>query len=148
MDLVSCQLHWLFFHALFHVLYTLIFPSFYFDITNVFDVMAITPEALSSVYRSQKKYKWCSFFSPFLKLLFCNMLDWNDFWRSEYYFEFQKVQLGSVQLKIVSRRLKKPTCASNIRLIDNGLLSSFQGRSSSSSSFHASLLQVINGVMS
>ena len=34
------------------------------------------------------------------------------------------------------------------RLIDYGPLSSFQGRSFSASSFHASLLQVIDGVMS
>ena len=33
------------------------------------------------------------------------------------------------------------------RLIDDGPLSSFQGRSSSASSFHASLLQAIDGVM-
>ena len=38
--------------------------------------------------------------------------------------------------------------SSNVRLIDDGPLSSFQGRSSSTSSFHASLLQVINGVLS
>ena len=37
---------------------------------------------------------------------------------------------------------------SNVRLTDDGPLSSFQGRSSSASSFHASLLQAINGVMS
>jgi len=37
---------------------------------------------------------------------------------------------------------------SNVRLIDDGPLSSFQGRSSSASSFHASLLQAIDGVMS
>ena len=37
---------------------------------------------------------------------------------------------------------------SNVRLIDEGPLSSFQGRSTSVSSFHASLLQVIDGVMS
>ena len=36
----------------------------------------------------------------------------------------------------------------NVRLIDDGRLSSFQGRSSSSSSFHVSLLQAIDGVMS
>ena len=36
---------------------------------------------------------------------------------------------------------------SNVRLIDDGPLSSFQGRSSSVSSFHASLLQAIGGVM-
>ena len=36
----------------------------------------------------------------------------------------------------------------NVRLIDDGPLSSFQGRSSSTFSFNASLLQVINGVMS
>ena len=36
---------------------------------------------------------------------------------------------------------------SNVRLTDDGPLSSFQGRSSSASSFHASLLQAIGGVM-
>ena len=35
-----------------------------------------------------------------------------------------------------------------IRLMDDGPLSSFQGRSSSASSFNASLLQAIDGVMS
>ena len=38
--------------------------------------------------------------------------------------------------------------SSNVRLIDDGPLSSFQERSSSASSFHASLLQAIDGVMS
>ena len=38
--------------------------------------------------------------------------------------------------------------SSNVRLTDDGRLSSFQGRSSSASSFHASLLQAIDGVMS
>ena len=37
---------------------------------------------------------------------------------------------------------------SSVRLIDDGPLSSFQGRSSSASSFNASLLRAINGVMS
>ena len=37
---------------------------------------------------------------------------------------------------------------SNVRLTDHGHLSSFQGRSSSTSSFHASLLLVIDDVMS
>ena len=37
---------------------------------------------------------------------------------------------------------------SNVRLIDYGPLSSFQGRSSSASSFLTSLLQAIDGVMS
>ena len=37
---------------------------------------------------------------------------------------------------------------SNVRLIDDGPLSSFQGRSSSVSSFNTSLLQAIDGVMS
>ena len=36
---------------------------------------------------------------------------------------------------------------SNVRLIDDGPLSSFQGRSSSASSFHVPLLQPIDGVM-
>ena len=38
--------------------------------------------------------------------------------------------------------------SSNVLLIDDGPLSSFQGRLSSASSFHTSLLQVIDGVMS
>ena len=37
---------------------------------------------------------------------------------------------------------------SNVRLTDDGPLSSFQGRSSSASSFNASLLEVIDGMMS
>ena len=59
-------------------------------------------------------------------------------------------------------RLEKPTCASprlqtfsqrclwngsKVLLIGDGPLSSFQGRSSSASSFHNSLLQAIDGVM-
>ena len=38
--------------------------------------------------------------------------------------------------------------SSKVRLTDDGPLSSFQERSSSASSFHASLLQAIDGVMS
>ena len=38
--------------------------------------------------------------------------------------------------------------SSSVRLIDDGRLSSFRGRSSRASSFHASLLQAIDGVMS
>ena len=37
--------------------------------------------------------------------------------------------------------------SSNVRLTDDGPFSSFQGRSSSASSFNASLIQAINGVM-
>ena len=71
---------------------------------------------------------------------------------------------SSVQFKTVSMHLEKPIyvfhsvsqkfpqCCllngSNVCLIDDGPLSSFQGRSSSTSSFNASLLQVIDGVMS
>ena len=40
------------------------------------------------------------------------------------------------------------TVQKNVRLIDDGLLSPFQGRSSSASSFHASLVQPIDSVMS
>ena len=57
----------------------------------------------------------------------------------------------SVQFKMVSMSSKKDIITrstpslrrsrSNVGLIDNGPLSSFQGRSSSASSFHASLLQ-------
>ena len=68
-----------------------------------------------------------------------------------------------VQFKMVSMRSERPICAPprlsevpptmplkrfNIRLIDDGLLSSFQRRSSSASPFHGSLLQAIDGVMS
>ena len=38
--------------------------------------------------------------------------------------------------------------SSNVRLTDDGPLSSFRGRSSSASSFHASLLQAIDGLVS
>ena len=41
-----------------------------------------------------------------------------------------------------------PMKRSNVRLIGDGPLSPFQGRSSSASSFHASLLQKIDGLMS
>ena len=48
--------------------------------------------------------------------------------------------------------IMRSTVASEIipmfALIDDGSFSSFQGRSSSASSFHASLLQAISGVMS
>ena len=47
--------------------------------------------------------------------------------------------------KFTQRRLWN---GSNVRLIDDGPLSSFQERSSSVSSFNASLLQATNGVMS
>ena len=70
------------------------------------------------------------------------------------------VPFSSVQFKMVSMRSEKPICAphclsevsptlplKNVRLIDDGPLSSFGGRSSSASSFHASLLQAIDGVM-
>ena len=57
---------------------------------------------------------------------------------------------GPYALHPVSQKF--PQCplqnGSSVHLIDNGLLSSFQGRSSSTSSFHASLLQTIDGVMS
>ena len=47
---------------------------------------------------------------------------------------------------------KCPQChlwnSCSVRLIDDGPLSLFQERSSSASSFHASLLQAVNGVMS
>ena len=71
--------------------------------------------------------------------------------------------LSLVQFKMVSMRSEIPYAlhpisqkfpqrclrnGSKVRLIDDGPLSSFQGRSSSASSFHASLLQAINGVMS
>ena len=70
---------------------------------------------------------------------------------------------SSVQFKVASMRSEKPICApphlsevpwcclwngSNVRLIGSGLLSSFQGRSSNASSLHASVLQMIDAVMS
>ena len=71
-------------------------------------------------------------------------------------------QLISVQFEMISMGSEKPICApprlSDASpalplkrfqcLSDDGPLSSFQGRSSSTSSFHASLLQPIGGVMS
>ena len=53
-------------------------------------------------------------------------------------------------LRLVSQKFPQRCLwnSSNICLVDDGPLSSFQGRSSSTSSFHASLLQVISGVMS
>ena len=72
---------------------------------------------------------------------------------------------SSVQFKVVSVRLEKPICAPplpvsqkfpqrcrwnvcNVLLIDDGPLSSYLGGSFSASSFNASLLQAINGVVS
>ena len=46
-----------------------------------------------------------------------------------------------------SLRSFSSVAVSNVRLTDNGHLSSFQGRLSSASSFHVSLLQAIDGVM-
>ena len=53
-------------------------------------------------------------------------------------------------LRLVSQKFPQRCLwnSSNIRLVDDGPLSSFQGRSSSTSSFHTALLQVISGVMS
>ena len=53
--------------------------------------------------------------------------------------------LNPVSQKFSQRRLRN---GSNVRLIDDGPPSSFQRRSSSDSSFHAYLLQAIDGVMS
>ena len=53
--------------------------------------------------------------------------------------------ISSLQLKFPQRCLWNQT---NVRLIDDGPLSSFQGRSSSASSFHTSLLETIDVVMS
>ena len=52
---------------------------------------------------------------------------------------------SSLRLKFPQRRIWN---GSNISLIDDGHLPSSEGRSSSASSFHASLLQAIDGVMS
>ena len=53
---------------------------------------------------------------------------------------------GSVRFKIVFMRSEKPICVppvslANVRRIDDGRFSLFQGRSSSASTFHASLLR-------
>ena len=69
--------------------------------------------------------------------------------------QFSSVQFSSVQFKMVYVHSQKSICAPS-RLseifadgaFDDGPLSSFQGRSSSASFFHASLLQAIDGVMS
>ena len=76
----------------------------------------------------------------------------------------QNVLFSPVQFKMVSIHSETPIImrfipslkfpqrclwnSSNVHLIDDDPLSSFQGRSPSTSSFHASLLQVIDGVMS
>ena len=71
--------------------------------------------------------------------------------------------VSSVHFKMASKRLEKSICAlsrlsevsltllwngSTVRLIDDGPLSSFQGRSSSAFSFRAFLLQAVDGVVS
>ena len=82
----------------------------------------------------------------------------------KHHVHFLFYMLYSVQFTMVSLRLEKPICAlsrlsdacptlplrrsSNVRLTDDGLVSSFEGRSSSASSFRASLLRAIDGVMS
>ena len=84
----------------------------------------------------------------------------------EIYYAWQKILTNSVQLSSrcyictrkspyalhpVSQKFSQRGLwsGSNVRLIDDGPLSSFQGRSSSTnSSFHASLLQAIDGVLS
>ena len=79
------------------------------------------------------------------------------------YSQILIVRISSVKV-VVSVRSEKPIyilhhisqkfpqrClwnGSNVHLIDNGPLASFQGRSSSAYSFHASLLQAIDGVIS
>ena len=75
----------------------------------------------------------------------------------------QRVQFNSIQFKMVYMRSENPYAlhpvsqkfpqlclwnGSNVRLIDDVPLLPFQRRSSSASSFNASLLQAIDGVMS
>ena len=67
-------------------------------------------------------------------------------------FQFSSVQdiiyaLGKAHMRATPSLRSFPNVAF-VRLIDDSPLSSFQGRSSSASSFNASLLQAINGVMS
>ena len=86
---------------------------------------------------------------------------WNTKWFNfAYNFNYSSVQYSSRRylwalkspyaLHPVSQKFPQRCLwnGSNVRLTDDGLLSSFQGRSSSASSFHASLLQEIDGVMS
>ena len=56
-----------------------------------------------------------------------------------------KAHIRALSQKFPQRRLSN---GSNVRLIDDGPLASFQGRSSGASSSNASLLQAIDGVMS
>ena len=79
---------------------------------------------------------------------------------SHYYYYLSSVQLSSrwylraqkrpYELSTASQKFPQRYLGngSNVRLIDDGSLSSFQGRSSVASSFHASLLQATDGVMS
>ena len=73
--------------------------------------------------------------------------DWLVQFSSRWYLCARKspYALHPVSQKFPQRRIWN---GSSVRLIDDGPLSSFQGRSSSASSFHASLLQAIDGVMS
>ena len=79
----------------------------------------------------------------------------------KFFLSFRKRQFSSVQDGICSLGGKKTYAlhhvsqkfpqrcfrnGSNVRLIDDGPLSSFQGRSSSASYFHVSLLQAIDSV--
>ena len=60
--------------------------------------------------------------------------------------------LGKAHIRSAPVSQKYPHCrlwnGSDVPLIDDGPLSSFQGRSSNASSFHASLFQAIDGAMS
>ena len=60
------------------------------------------------------------------------------------------VQKSSYALHPISQKFSQRCLrnGSNVRLIDDGRLSSFQGRSSSASPFHASHIQAIDDVMS
>ena len=66
---------------------------------------------------------------------------------SRWYLCVRKIPYGlhPVSQKFPQRCLWN---GSDVRLTDDGPLSSFEGRSSSASSFHASLLQAVDGVMS
>ena len=60
---------------------------------------------------------------------------------------FTTVSLGKAHMRSAPSLRRCLWHCSNVRLMDDGPLSSFQGRLSSASSFHASLLQVIDSVM-
>ena len=100
---------------------------------------------------SNKGYSPCSWINNYL-------FPWEPMYRSVSVLFFLLVQFSSVQdgndalgkantRSTVSQKFPQRCLwkGSNVRLTDDGPLSSFQGRSSNASSFHTSLLHILSG---